>query len=81
MGRFKGIAALPGLQLRGLAGWWVARTVHLLQIPQRGRQIRVLGDWTFSLFFKRDIVAFGTAPPRPPLVCDKSEEAAQARAS
>jgi NADH:ubiquinone reductase (H+-translocating) len=72
LGRFKGIAVVLGLQMRGPLGWWVARTVHLLQIPQRPRQLRVLGDWTFSLFFRRDIVAFGARPPRPPLARDHS---------
>jgi hypothetical protein len=36
------------------------RTIHLLQIPQRPRRLRVLGDWPFSLFFGRDY----TAPSR-----------------
>jgi NADH:ubiquinone reductase (H+-translocating) len=72
LGRFKGIAVVLGLQMRGPLGWWVARTVHLLQILQRPRQLRVLGDWTFSLFFRRDIVAFGARPPRPPLARDHS---------
>jgi NADH:ubiquinone reductase (H+-translocating) len=77
LGRFKGIAVVLGLQLRGPLGWWVARTVHLLQIPQRPRQLRVLGDWTFSLLFRRDIVAFGAQPPRPPLVTNGSDAASQ----
>ncbi|MBD0283188.1 MAG: FAD-dependent oxidoreductase [Thermoleophilaceae bacterium] len=72
LGRFKGIAVVLGLKMRGPLGWWVARTVHLLQIPQRPRQLRVLGDWTFSLFFRRDIVAFGARPPKPPLAHDDS---------
>jgi NADH dehydrogenase len=65
LGRYKGVAVIAGIQMRGLLGWWVARTVHLMQIPQWPRQLRVLGDWTFSLFFRRDIVAFGADTRRP----------------
>jgi hypothetical protein len=37
----------------------------------------VLGDWTFSLFFGRDIVAFGAKPSRPPLAADGRGAAGQ----
>ena len=56
LGRYKGIAELPGLQLRGFLGWFVARTYHLYALPTFRRKIRVVTDWTVSLFFRRDIV-------------------------
>ncbi len=56
LGRFKGIAELPGLQLRGFLGWFVARTYHLYQLPLFTRKLRVVVDWTVALFFRRDIV-------------------------
>ena len=57
LGRYKGIAELPfGLQLRGFFGWFVARTYHLYQLPLITRKLRVVTDWTVSLFFRRDIV-------------------------
>ena len=57
LGRYKGIAELPfGLQLRGFLGWFVARTYHLYQLPLVTRKLRVVADWTVSLFFRRDIV-------------------------
>jgi NADH dehydrogenase len=57
LGRYKGIAELPfGLQLRGFLGWFVARTYHLYQLPLITRKLRVVTDWTVSLFFRRDIV-------------------------
>ena len=56
LGRYKGIAELPGLQLRGFLGWWVARTYHLYQLPLVSRKLRVVTDWTVSLFFRRDVV-------------------------
>jgi NADH:ubiquinone reductase (H+-translocating) len=57
LGRYKGIAELPGgVQLRGFLGWFVARTYHLYQLPLVTRKLRVVTDWTVSLFFRRDIV-------------------------
>ena len=56
LGRYKGIAELPfGLQLRGFLGWFVARSYHLYQLPLITRKLRVVTDWTVSLFFRRDI--------------------------
>jgi NADH dehydrogenase len=56
LGYHKGIAEIPGLRLRGFAGWWVARTYHLYQLPLASRKLRVVLDWTVALFFRRDIV-------------------------
>ena len=56
LGRYKGIAELPGVQLRGFLGWFVARTYHLYTLPTFRRKARVVTDWTVSLFFRRDIV-------------------------
>jgi NADH dehydrogenase len=56
LGRYKGIAELPGLRLRGFLGWFVARTYHLYALPMIRRKMRVVTDWTVSLFFRRDIV-------------------------
>ncbi|MDQ3066567.1 MAG: NAD(P)/FAD-dependent oxidoreductase [Actinomycetota bacterium] len=55
LGRYKGIADVLGIRLRGFPGWWVTRSYHLLQLPLLSRKLRVLVDWTTSLFFKRDI--------------------------
>jgi NADH:ubiquinone reductase (H+-translocating) len=56
LGRFKGIAELPGLHLWGFLGWFVTRTYHLYQLPLLTRKLRVIVDWTVALFFRRDIV-------------------------
>ncbi|MGH3134206.1 MAG: NAD(P)/FAD-dependent oxidoreductase, partial [Gaiellaceae bacterium] len=56
LGRYKGIAEIPGLRLRGFLGWFVARTYHLYQLPLLSRKLRVVADWTVELFFRRDIV-------------------------
>ena len=66
LGRNKGIADVLGLRLRGFPGWWVTRTYHLYQLPLLSRKLRVVADWTVSLFFRRDIAELGRLghPPR-----------------
>jgi len=55
LGRHKGIALVFGVPLRGFVGWFVTRTYHLYQLPLLSRKLRVVTDWTVSLFFRRDI--------------------------
>jgi len=57
LGRFKGIAEIPGLRLRGFPGWFVTRTYHLYQLPLVSRKLRVVVDWTVTVFFRRDLAA------------------------
>jgi NADH:quinone reductase (non-electrogenic) len=59
LGRYKGIADVLGLRLRGFPGWFVTRTYHLYQLPLLSRKLRVVADWTTSLFFRRDIAELG----------------------
>ena len=59
LGRYKGIADVLGLRLRGFPGWWVTRSYHLYQLPLLQRKLRVVVDWTTSLLFRRDIVELG----------------------
>jgi NADH:quinone reductase (non-electrogenic) len=56
LGHYKGIADVMGLGLHGFPGWFVTRTYHLYQLPLLTRKLRVVADWTTSLFFRRDIV-------------------------
>ena len=55
LGRYKGIADVLGLRFRGFPGWFLTRSYHLLQLPLLSRRLRVVTDWTTSLFFRRDI--------------------------
>jgi NADH dehydrogenase len=65
LGRYKGIADVLGVRLRGFVGWWVTRSYHLLQLPLLTRKLRVVTDWTTSLFFRRDIAELsGLGHPR-----------------
>ncbi len=59
LGRYKGIADVLGLRLRGFPGWFVARTYHLYQLPLATRKLRVVADWTVALVFRRDVVELG----------------------
>jgi NADH:ubiquinone reductase (H+-translocating) len=59
LGRYKGIAQVPGALLRGFPGWFVTRTYHLYQLPLLTRKLRVVVDWTTALFFRRDIAELG----------------------
>ena len=66
LGRYKGIADVLGIRLRGFPGWWVTRTYHLYQLPLLTRKLRVVTDWTVALFFRRDIAELGMlGHPRP----------------
>ena len=64
LGRYKGIADVLGLRLRGFPGWFVTRTYHLYPAPAGLRKLRVVTDWTTSLFFRRDIAELGTSAIR-----------------
>jgi NADH:quinone reductase (non-electrogenic) len=59
LGRYRGIADILGLRLRGFPGWFVTRTYHLYQLPLLSRKLRVVTDWTVSLLFRRDIAELG----------------------
>jgi len=59
LGRYKGIADVVGLRLRGFPAWFVTRSYHLYQLPLLSRKLRVVADWTVSLLFRRDIAELG----------------------
>ena len=59
LGRYRGIADVLGLRLRGFPGWFVTRTYHLYQLPLLSRKLRVVADWTVALLFRRDIAELG----------------------
>jgi NADH dehydrogenase len=60
LGRYRGIANVFGIPIKGFLGWWVTRTYHLYQLPLFSRKLRVVTDWTVALLFRRDIVELGT---------------------
>ncbi|HSJ43386.1 MAG TPA: NAD(P)/FAD-dependent oxidoreductase [Euzebyales bacterium] len=67
LGRYRGIADVLGLRFSGMLGWLITRTYHVYAMPLLTRRIRVLTDWTLSLFFRRDVVAYGGSESAPKL--------------
>jgi NADH:ubiquinone reductase (H+-translocating) len=66
LGRYKAVAAGPGLKLSGFPAWWAARTYHLSQMPDWRRKVRAIADWTVGLPFHRDTAEVGSiGHPRP----------------
>jgi len=60
LGRYKGVAMVLGIRLKGFPAWFLHRTYHLSRIPTLNRKVRVTFDWTVALFFKRDVVQLGS---------------------
>jgi NADH dehydrogenase len=56
------VAEIRGMHLSGFPAWWVWRTVYLLKLPSWGRRIKVAGDWTWELFFPRDLMSLRPDP-------------------
>jgi NADH:ubiquinone reductase (H+-translocating) len=61
LGRRHGIAVVGGVNVRGMAGWLVARAYHLAALPFAARRARVLADWCHAALFRRDVAALGMA--------------------
>ncbi|MFN2593891.1 MAG: NAD(P)/FAD-dependent oxidoreductase [Actinomycetota bacterium] len=60
LGRYKGVARILGVRLKGFPAWFLHRTYHVAMIPTFNRKVRVVVDWTVALFFKRDVVQLGS---------------------
>ena len=60
LGLGKGVAQVYGVKVRGWLAWFMHRTYHVAQMPTLNRKVRVVLDWTLSLFFRRELVALGS---------------------
>lgn len=60
LGRYKGVARVLGVRLKGFAAWFLHRSYHLARVPTFNRKIRIALDWTVALFFRRDIAQLGS---------------------
>ena len=49
------VAEVLGVRFSGFLAWWLWRTDYLAKLPGVLRRLRVTIDWTFDLFFPRDI--------------------------
>jgi NADH dehydrogenase len=67
LGRYKGVAEVRGVRVRGFLGWFLHRSYHLLAMPTWTRRVKIAMDWTVALLFPRDLAALGSlSSPREP---------------
>jgi NADH dehydrogenase len=65
LGRYKGVALIMGIRLRGFPAWFAHRTYHLYAMPTLTRKVKIAADWTVALLFPRDLAQLGsTENPR-----------------
>lgn len=55
IGHRKAVAEIFGVAFSGFFAWWMWRSIYLMKLPGFQRKMRVLLDWTFDLFFPRDV--------------------------
>lgn len=60
LGRYKGVANVMGVNVRGFAGWFLHRSYHLLAMPTLTRKVKISMDWTIALLFPRDLAQLGS---------------------
>ncbi|MGZ5290693.1 MAG: NAD(P)/FAD-dependent oxidoreductase [Actinomycetota bacterium] len=67
LGRYKGVAVVWGLRLKGFPAWFAHRTYHLYAMPTLTRRAKIAADWTVALLFPRDLAQLGSLehPRRP----------------
>jgi len=67
LGRYKGIAVIWGVKLKGFPAWFAHRTYHLYAMPTLTRKAKIAADWTVALLFPRDLAQLGSLEhPREP---------------
>jgi NADH dehydrogenase len=67
LGRYKGVADIFGVKIRGFPAWFLARSYHLYAMPTIARRVRIAIDWAVALLFPRDIAQLGSFEhPREP---------------
>lgn len=55
IGHRSAVANLMGFNFSGILAWFMWRTIYLMKLPGIDRKLRVMTEWTFDLFFPRDI--------------------------
>lgn len=53
------VARIMGIKLAGFPAWFMFRTVYLMKMPSWSRRIRIMLDWTLSLFFRQEPLQLG----------------------
>lgn len=55
IGHRRAVASILGINFSGFIAWFLWRSVYLGKLPGLDRKLRVMVEWTFDLFFPRDI--------------------------
>lgn len=55
IGHRTAVAEIFGRHFSGILAWFMWRTIYLMKLPGLDRKLRVMTEWTFDLFFPRDI--------------------------
>jgi NADH:ubiquinone reductase (H+-translocating) len=60
IGRRTGVAHLFGLNVSGLVGWVLWRTIYLMKLPRLDKKLRVSIEWLLNIVFERDLGQYVT---------------------
>ncbi len=55
IGHRTAVAQIAGINFSGFIAWFMWRSIYLMKLPGLDRKLRVMVEWTFDLFFPRDI--------------------------
>ena len=55
LGRGKGVGQVMVVPVYGLLAWLGWRGYYLMQMPQLGRKLRILADWSIEMLFGNDV--------------------------
>lgn len=55
IGHRSAVASIMGVNFSGFLAWFMWRSIYLMKLPGLDRKLRVMAEWTFDLFFPRDI--------------------------
>lgn len=55
IGHRTAVAEIFGFNFSGFIAWFMWRSIYLMKLPGLDRKLRVMAEWTFDLFFPRDI--------------------------
>lgn len=59
LGTYYAVVSLRGFKVYGFLAWWLWRTIYLFKMGGIRNKLRVIVDWTFDLFFERDLTKVG----------------------
>jgi NADH:ubiquinone reductase (H+-translocating) len=60
IGRRTGVAHIFGLNVSGVVGWALWRTIYLMKLPRLEKKLRVAIEWLLNVVFERDLGQYVT---------------------